>query len=112
MFCTRCGNELKNEDSFCSQCGTGVRGGGPAAGPRVEYKNRLSRVVAEKKIAGVCAGFARYLNVDVTLVRIVWLALFFVPPCVGGISYLIAWIVMPRDPLMIEAPPKPVQQPA
>jgi len=28
-----------------------------------------------KKIAGVCAGFARYMGVDVTLVRVVWLVI-------------------------------------
>jgi len=27
----------------------------------------------DKKIAGVCAGFARYFEVDVTLMRVLWL---------------------------------------
>ena len=50
-----------------------------------------------RKIAGVCAGFAEYFDLDVTLVRVVWLivALF------GGggvLAYIIAWIVMPEEP--------------
>ncbi len=112
MFCTRCGIKLKDEDHFCAQCGTGVRGRTASASMEgvPGYRNKLSRFIEEKKIAGVCAGFARYLNMDVTLVRIVWLALVFVPPGVGAIAYIIAWIAMPRDPLMIEAPAKPVQQ--
>ena len=58
---------------------------------------RLSRPMNDKKIAGVCAGFARYLNLDVTLVRIIWLivALAF---GTGFLAYLVAWIAMPADP--------------
>jgi len=49
-----------------------------------------------KKIAGVCAGFARYLDLDVTLVRVLWLAAFLT--CgVGLLAYIAAWIIMPSD---------------
>ena len=58
----------------------------------------------EKKVAGVCAGFARYFGVDVTLVRIIWLVLIFWPVPIGVVAYLIAWIVMPRDPLGLPEP--------
>jgi phage shock protein PspC (stress-responsive transcriptional regulator) len=50
-----------------------------------------------KKIAGVCAGFARYFDVDVVLMRVLWLA---VALCTGGIGFLVylaAWIVIPSD---------------
>jgi phage shock protein C len=49
-----------------------------------------------KKIAGVCAGFARYIGVDVTLVRVLWLG---IAICggVGFFVYLAAWIVIPSD---------------
>lgn len=53
--------------------------------------------MAEKKIAGVCAGFAYYFDMDVTLMRIIFLVLLVTPPGVGLIGYLIAWIAMPRD---------------
>jgi phage shock protein PspC (stress-responsive transcriptional regulator) len=50
----------------------------------------------QKKIGGVCAGFARYLEVDVTLVRVIWLC---VALCAGAglLAYLVAWLVMPKD---------------
>jgi phage shock protein PspC (stress-responsive transcriptional regulator) len=48
------------------------------------------------KIAGVCAGFARYLDVDVTLVRVLWLATA-VMTGVGFLAYLVAWMIMPSD---------------
>jgi phage shock protein C len=58
---------------------------------------KLTRSRTDKKIAGVCAGFAEYLDVDVTLVRILWLAFAFFAGW-GVIGYLIAWLVMPEAP--------------
>ena len=49
-----------------------------------------------KKLAGVCAGFARYMEVDVILVRMVWLVVA-VATGVGFLAYLAAWIIMPSD---------------
>jgi phage shock protein C len=49
-----------------------------------------------KKVAGVCAGFARYLGVDVVLVRVLWLGIALCTG-VGFFVYLAAWIVIPSD---------------
>jgi phage shock protein PspC (stress-responsive transcriptional regulator) len=49
-----------------------------------------------KKIAGVCAGFARYFDVDVTLMRVLWLGIA-ICTGVGFLAYLIAWMLMPAD---------------
>jgi len=65
---------------------------------------RLMRSRYDGKIAGVCAGVANYLDVDVTVVRLVWLILTFCPPSVGLIAYIVAWIVMPKEPERITAP--------
>ena len=100
MFCTKCGIELREQDKFCCECGTSTGRGAPAG----MQADRLSRPVTEAKIAGVCAGFARYFGVDVTLVRIIWLVLCVWPvPLFGIISYFVAWIVMPKDPLVAPA---------
>ena len=103
MFCTNCGVQLEQPDRFCRQCGKPTRPGytAPARTP-------LSRPMDQKKIAGVCAGFARYLDVDVTLVRILWLAIA-LGAGVGFIAYLVAWIIMPKD---YPAMPAPCCQPA
>jgi phage shock protein C len=93
MFCTQCGNQLGEKDRFCSQC---ARPTGRDNPPEDERK-LLMRDIQNKKIAGVCAGFARYLDVDPVLIRVVWLALAF-GTGIGFIGYLIAWIVMPKDP--------------
>ena len=56
----------------------------------------LYRKEEGKKIAGVCAGLAEYLNIDVTLIRLAWALVFFFGGT-GLILYIIAAIVMPQE---------------
>lgn len=58
---------------------------------------RLVRIPADGTFAGVCAGLADYLDVDVTLIRGLWLALSIVPGAIIGglIAYALAAMVMP-----------------
>jgi phage shock protein C len=58
---------------------------------------RLRRIASQKKIAGVCAGFAEYFETDVSLMRIIWIALVLLPPGIGLIAYIVAWIVLPKE---------------
>ncbi|MGA2098405.1 MAG: PspC domain-containing protein [Candidatus Acidiferrum sp.] len=55
------------------------------------------RSSTDKKIAGVAAGLADYFDVDVTIIRVVWLLLIF---CAGTgvLAYFILWIVLPVAP--------------
>jgi phage shock protein C len=93
MFCTRCGAELKEQDNFCSHCGsTTVRGASSS-----RQAPPLSRPVEGKMVAGVCAGFARSMGIDVTIIRIVWAILML--SGIGIIAYIVCWIVMPKDPV-------------
>jgi phage shock protein C len=98
MFCTKCGTELREQDKFCFNCAAPT--GRAASAPRVAQP--LSRPMHEAKIAGVCAGFARYLGMDVTLVRVLWVVLTLCPlPSFGLVAYIVAWIVMPKDPVTL-----------
>jgi phage shock protein C len=105
MFCTQCGVELEPQDRYCCQCGktTGVGSPWPARAPQ----RQLTLGTRDKKIGGVCAGFARYFEVDVTLVRIIWLILVFAPPGAGLIGYLLAWLIMPKDQEELATVPAP-----
>ena len=58
-------------------------------------EKRLVRNVQDKKIAGVCAGLADYLDIDVTLVRGLWI-LFTLLGGSGILAYLILWLIMPE----------------
>jgi len=59
------------------------------------YK-RLVRIHRGRVIAGVCAGFGHYFNVDPVLIRLLWIALVLLAGT-GILVYLIAWIVMPLE---------------
>ena len=48
-----------------------------------------------KKIAGVCSGLALYLNIDVTIIRIIFLVAF-ICGAAGFWIYLVLWIVAPE----------------
>lgn len=59
------------------------------------YK-RLMRSTTDRRIAGVCGGVAKYLNVDPTVVRIIFLVALLCGS-VGFWAYLIIWIAAPED---------------
>jgi len=57
---------------------------------------QLRRSADDKMLGGVAGGIARYLNADVTLVRVIIaaLALF---TSVGVALYIAAWLLIPED---------------
>ena len=57
---------------------------------------RLYRSKKDKVIGGVCGGIAEYLEVDPTLIRLIWI--FGILAWGAGIlAYLIAWIIIPES---------------
>jgi phage shock protein C len=59
---------------------------------------RLKRTRNDRMIAGVCGGLAKYLDVDPTILRLVFaLATFFTVVFPGVLIYLIMWIIMPKE---------------
>jgi phage shock protein C len=92
MYCTKCGIEIREFDRFCSGCGNRTaiceQAGIPPRTLMLDKRN--------KKIGGVCAGFARYFGMDLVLMRVLWLG---IALCTGvgfGV-YLAAWIIIPSD---------------
>ena len=59
-------------------------------------KKRLTKSKTEKKIFGVCGGLAEYLDVDPTVVRLIWAGSVIVFG-VGVIGYLAAALILPKD---------------
>ncbi|MBO4488627.1 MAG: PspC domain-containing protein [Bacteroidales bacterium] len=53
----------------------------------------------DKKIAGVCGGIAEYLDVDPTVIRILFLIALFCASF-GFWAYIIVWIAAPKGPEM------------
>lgn len=55
------------------------------------------RSSTDKKIAGVCGGLAEYFDLDVTIIRVVWV-LAVLCAGTGVLAYLILWVVVPLAP--------------
>ncbi len=59
-------------------------------------EKKLTRVEEGRMIAGVCTGLARYLGIDTTVVRIIFVLLGIF--AAGGVLlYLIMWLLMPME---------------
>jgi phage shock protein C len=103
MHCTTCGREIAAGSNFCYYCGARQPVAAAAYAPWTG--KRLMRSSTDVKIAGVCAGFAEYLDWDVTLVRVLWVILTLMPaPLLPGIiAYAVCWVVMPVAPKPVVA---------
>ena len=63
----------------------------------LEPTKRLYRSQTNKVLAGICGGFAEYLNLDPVVVRVLWIFL----TLFGGsgiLLYIISWFVIPLNP--------------
>ncbi|MGH9519348.1 MAG: PspC domain-containing protein [Terriglobales bacterium] len=107
MYCNACGNEVGGNARFCAQCGRALP---QAALPR-GHRRPLERPRQGRKVAGVCLAIANSMDVDPTLVRVLWavftVALAFV---FGAVAYLVAWILIPEEPFPVAV--QPVSAPA
>lgn len=66
--------------------------GAPSGQPKKLFRLKNNRIVG-----GVCAGFAEYLNIDATIVRIVWVLLV-IWGGVGILAYIAGLILIPENP--------------
>ena len=67
---------------------------------------RLYRSKTERILGGVCAGIGGHLDIDPTVVRLVWAVATLFSLGIGIVAYIIAWIIIPeyelndsRDPV-------------
>ena len=62
----------------------------------MENPKKLYR--SKKKIlAGVCGGIAEYLNMDPTIIRVIWVVLSLAYG-VGILAYIVCWFLIPVNP--------------
>ena len=58
-------------------------------------KKRLYKIEDDKKIDGVCGGIAEYLDMDPTMVRLVWVLITLFSAGAGIVGYIAASVIMP-----------------
>jgi phage shock protein C len=56
---------------------------------------KLYRSKVDRKIAGICGGLGEYVNIDPTVMRILFIAGFFLTGTLMFWIYLVMWIVIP-----------------
>jgi phage shock protein C len=72
--------------------------------PQPFQPRKLYRSQSQRMWAGVCGGLAEYFNVDVTLMRVLFVALTILSGGLGLLVYLAMWILIPDQR---KAPPAP-----
>ncbi|MER2491016.1 envelope stress response membrane protein PspC [Catenovulum sediminis] len=65
--------------------------------------NKLMRDMQNRRIAGVCAGFARYFGLENWVVRIVTVGALFFSFSLIFFAYVAAWLILERDDEMFNS---------
>jgi phage shock protein C len=98
MYCNYCGKVIQDDANVCAYCGRRVAA--------TVARKRLVRPRTGRKLGGVSLGLAEYFDIDVTVIRIVWVIMTFLTGGTAFLAYLIAWIIIPEEPLALPyAPP-------
>jgi phage shock protein C len=59
---------------------------------------KLYRSVSQKMLGGLCGGLAEYFNLDVSLVRLLFVGIGLITAVLPmTFFYIIAWIVVPQE---------------
>ena len=60
-------------------------------------KKRLVRPTKGRMLGGVSLAFANYFDVDVTLIRLIWVLLLIPGGVPGFVPYVICWLIIPSE---------------
>ncbi len=94
--------ERITSEKTTTDAGAGT-GAGASAGAQTytqpRFKGRLYRNEGDKLLGGVCSGLAAYMNVDPSVVRLLFAIITFGGFGMGVLIYIILWIVLPASPL-------------
>ena len=72
----------------------------------METPKNLYRSLTDRMFGGVCAGLAQYMGMDPTVIRLIFVLLFFVTGPGILLAYLIMAIIVPNEPATLPHPPQ------
>jgi len=93
MYCNWCGKGIPETAFYCQFCGRAVGG---------VHAKRLVRPRHGRQIAGVVLALADYFDIDVSLLRVVWVLVAIFGGC-GIIAYFVGWLLIPNEPEALPA---------
>lgn len=82
--------EQEEEPSAKTQADETAQDGEP------KMRRRLYRDGDNRVIGGVCSGLGAYFNIDMVILRVIFVALFFLGVGASFLIYIILWIVVPK----------------
>ena len=109
--CSKCGEPLEKDDLFCMVCGSKaipgleashtstqtIKGGSDryisSSGTKKLYRSKKDRVVL-----GVCGGIGEYLDIDPSIIRILFILVFFFSSGLPLLAYILFGLVIPEAP--------------
>jgi phage shock protein C len=59
---------------------------------------RLYRSRKDRILGGICGGLGEHIDVDPSIIRLVWVVATLLSLGTGTIVYLAAWIIIPESP--------------
>ncbi len=60
---------------------------------------KLYRSKTERKISGVCGGIAKWVDMDVSIIRILWVVISLMTTGIPGtVVYLLCALIIPEEP--------------
>jgi phage shock protein C len=68
---------------------------------------RLYRSKKERMLGGVCAGLGEHLDIDPTVIRLIWAVVTVLSLGTGIVVYILAWILIPEEDTGSPAPQAP-----
>jgi phage shock protein C len=89
MYCNYCGKVIQDDANLCAYCGKRIASS--------RSRKSLMRPQTGRRFAGVCLAFAEYFDLDVTLIRVMWVLAVIFAGC-GLLAYILAWIIIPSEP--------------
>ena len=116
-YCSSCGTPIDHSEKYCTSCGEelepletshSIHQTTPASTSYQPTQNqsvvqkepkRLYRCCCDTVLGGVCAGLAEFIETDVNLIRLVTVILALFTGGTVAIAYLIAWALLPIEPI-------------
>ncbi|HUU78879.1 MAG TPA: PspC domain-containing protein [candidate division Zixibacteria bacterium] len=112
LYCPNCGTANEEFAQYCASCGEDLtvthtkKGKAETSTPQpesstVKEEKKLLRSRTNKMITGLSAGLARYFDMDVDLVRLLWIIAFAITGGTVILVYFIMALAIPLEPEVV-----------